>query len=244
MFLVLSLSGGWILLFIFYYFFEGSKNEDTLAISSTIISIILFILFIHYKDEKHYKEILESSKKYNGVSLIDFVTLVYSGYFNKNERFKRFIPKLHIVYKLLVESEGFDMNDYSTYDPDGKFFKKINEKPYFKCGENNDSDHVEKEEFDRIIKSGSFTTNTHFVRDLHFILSYFNEDENKIKTFFSNENNKKMVLSSKHCKLFLHEKILSTKKETDKKWLEFLIKSIEMEEHFEIKKIYHELGYK
>ena len=236
MFIGVSFGFGWIFLIIFFLIFDG--YDDFIPVSLTIVSIILVIAFITYQDEKKYKEILEKSKEYNGISLADFCLLVYSPYFNKKEKFKKFLPKLHVTYKLLAESEGLDIDSYKTYNPDSKngLFQKIDSKPYL-----SQNKIKSKKDLDQIIQNKEYTTPSHLIRDLQFILNHLNEDE--LRLFFSDENNKKRVISSFHCKLFLNEKIISTSDENTKSFYKLLISNILMEEQDCIRSNYKDLGY-
>ena len=238
MILGISLSFGLVLLFVFFLIFDGA--DESIPIGLTIFSIIIITIFFIYKDEKKYKEILERSDKDNGITLTDFITLVYTRYFNKKEKFNRFFPKLHITWKLFAESEGLDMNDYNTYNPDysGGIISKIDDKPYLTQNLVNS-----KKEFDVIIKNNEFTTNIHILENLQFILTHLNENEIDIRNFFKNEENKKKVISSLHCKLFLNERILNSNNETEKKIYEILINSILLIEQQSVKNIYKEFGY-
>mgnify|MGYP001197812646 CR=1 FL=1 len=212
--------------------------DDSIIIGMTIFSTIVFVILMIYKDEKIYRKILEESDKDNGISLQDFLTLVYNRYFNKKEKFNRFFPKLHITWKLFAESEGLDMNDYNTYNPDfsGGLFSKIEDKPYL-------IQNITKEKFDVIIKNNAFTTYAHIFENLQFILSHLNENEIDIRNFFKNEENKKKVISSLHCKLFLNERILNSNNEIDINYYKLLIHSILLNEQEQIEMIYKEFGY-
>ena len=150
----------------------------------------------------------------------------------------RFLPKLHITWKLLAEAEGFDKNNYNTYHTDwdyGGLLRKIYNKPYL-----TQNKIKTKKELDAVLEKKEFTTPAHLINNLQFILTDLNEDENKIRIFFADEENRKKVISSLHCKLFLSEKILSTKDETEKKIYEITIGLINRDEFDAIERIYEE----
>lgn len=229
---------GWIVAAIFFALFEDYGN--IVPSTLTILSLILIYVYVVYRDEQSYKKILERSKEHNGIPLSDFCKLVYSRYFNQKDYFVKFFPKLHITWKLLAEAEGLNKNNFNTYNPnnDSSIFKIIDNKPYL-----SQNKIKKKKDLDLIIKENQYTTPVHLMDNLHIILRGFNDDEVAIRKFLSDEENRKTIISSRDCRRFLAEKIVSIDNKLEIKIYQLLIDTIHNHEYICVKKMYKDFGY-
>ena len=192
---------------ILFFFFEYWGILITLLFLSSLI------IYWEYKFQKSFKK-----TKYEFLGLNDYSWILrkHLPWNNKSKLHKKYLPKLHPNIKILVSSFGLnpnDINDFSLF-----FDKEIYKIACFKYLTD---DYTLKKFQEKIIDKGVYSIPHHFLNHPN-ILNYFiglenfapnkptsNLELSKIKEVFDDESIMITFLSSRHCKVYLNQKLKS-----------------------------------
>lgn len=182
-----------------------------------ILILLLFtsslIIYWEYKFQKSFKK-----TKYEFLGLNDYSwLLVGRSFWNKKSKLhKKYLPKLHPNIKILVSSFGLNPNDINDFSL--CFDKEIYKIACFKYLTD---DYTLKKFQEKIIDKGVYSIPHHFLNHpnvLNHVIGLENFAPNKpisnlelskIKEVFDNESIMITFLSSRHCKVYLNQKLKS-----------------------------------